>query len=112
MIALSPEVKAMIIERGEPHCIVWVRAMAALWGHSRTHDLDEPIPLSEAVPVRLRFDADRIITDRALKMKTTRAGHHTALRFTFRNGRFFEAEVPGINSITELDRTAEVSICS
>ncbi len=44
-----------ISERVEPHCIVWAHAMAGLWGISRKHDLDEPVPLSQAVPVRLRY---------------------------------------------------------
>jgi hypothetical protein len=109
MIALSPEVKALITERANPHCIVWVHAMAGLWGISHTHDLDEPVPLSEAVPVRLRYAGEQIITDRALSMKTTQAGHHTALRFMFKDGTFFEVEVPGVSVITGLDRTAEIS---
>ena len=111
-IAFSPEVRAKITERFDPHCLVWAHAMAGLWGVSRTHDLDEPVPLSEAVPVRLRYDGNLVISDRKLTLKTTRAGHYVALRFMFRNGLFFEVEVNGVRAVTEQDRTVEISPCA
>lgn len=107
-----PAVKAQIVERSEPHCIAWINAKASLWGNVKWHDLDEPMPLTDEVPVRLRFVGDLLVTDRKLTMKTKQAGLHVALRFAFRSGEFFEVEVPGVKSIHGLDQTIEITRCA
>jgi hypothetical protein len=110
-ITLTPEVKAKIIERAEPHCIAWINATASLWGNVKWHDLDEPMPLTNEVPVRLRYVGHRVITDNPFTLKVTQAGHHVALRFKFKSGYFFEVDVPGISEVSALDQTTEVNIC-
>ncbi len=104
--------KDAIITRHEPHCIVWVRATASVWGNAPDHDLDEPVALTEAAPVRIRyvFEPGRgdLIIDRALRLKALRAGTGAAMRFTFANGTFFEMEIPGVRAVASADHTIEV----
>lgn len=109
MIHFNPDVH---ITRENPHCIGWVRAMASLWGHVRSHGLDEPVRLTEEIPVRLRYShMGQIISDRALEMKTLQAGTHVALRFYFsKSSAFLEFEIPGINTINRSDLLATVSL--
>lgn len=99
------------VTQHNPHCIGWVRATASLWGHDARHDLDEPVRLTEEVPVRLRYKdwEGSIVADRALTLKTIRAGTHIALRFVFKSGKFFETEVSGVHAIGHGDKTVEVN---
>lgn len=89
----------VLITHHDPHCIVWVHAIASLWGVADDHDLDEPVALTEAAPVRMRYKGDCIIADRDISLKTLRAGHHAAMRFYFKSGRFLELEIPGVRAI-------------
>jgi hypothetical protein len=84
------------IDRCEPHCTAWVQATASLWGMSSSHDLDEPVCLSDEVPVRLRWDGDVTVADRPLSLTTTRAATHIAIRYYFKNGEFIEADLIGV----------------
>jgi hypothetical protein len=114
-IALSPELREVMIRRHQPHCIGWVRASASLWGMADDHDLDEPVRLTEEAPVRMRYQAQnlstRIITDRALSLKTIRCGHHVAMRLYLKNGKFFEVELSGLSQIGHDAEVVEVSAC-
>jgi len=115
MLAYGRAFENVIITRHTPHCIGWALATASLWGVADDHDLDEPIILTEMVPVRLRYEIEgansHIVADRTLTMKTIRAGHHAALRFYFKNGSFFETEVPGVRSIGHADQKVEIIKC-
>ena len=111
-IALSQAARDALITRYNPHCIGWACATASLWGIARDHDLDEPVILTDMVPVRLRYENEHIITDRALTLKTVRAGHHAAMRFYFKNGRFWETEIVNLHSIGLDAKTVEIGRCS
>ncbi len=102
------------ITRIDPHAIGWARATASLWGISKYHGLDEPVRLSNEVPVRLRYKNRRgqMITDRILDLKTFRTGTHVAMRMYFKNGTFTEIDIVGISDIGVLDQIATVDITS
>lgn len=112
MIKFSDEVKARVAEHHNPHCLVWVKAVASLWGVADDHDLDEPVQLTTGAPVRVRHQvrdgALLAIMDRTLTMETLRSGRHAALRFTFSNGRFHEIEINGLGDIHTDCKTVEV----
>lgn len=98
-----------LVTRHDPRCIAWVRATASLWGAADDHDLDEPVRLTEEVPVRLRYkDGRHIVMARAVSMKTIRSGRYAAIRFYFESGKFFETEVSGVARILPGDITVEV----
>ena len=97
------------IEKPDPHCIGWVRASAALYGMSRDHDLDEPVLLSEPVFCRVRLGEMSVIADREIVLKAWCTGHHVALRFTFKDGSFYEVESGEISSILN-GQTATVDV--
>jgi hypothetical protein len=115
MLAGGRAFESVIITRPDPHCIGWACATASLWGMADGHDLDEPVILTDMVPVRLRYEIEgeniRIVADRTLTMKTIRAGHHAALRFYFKNGSFFETDIPGARSIGHADQKVEITKC-
>lgn len=113
-IAFSDEVKARIAEHYDPHCVAWVRATAALWGSADDHDLDEPVQLTEAVPVRVRFVPHRgdfrAVTDRNLSLDTIRSGRHAMLRLTFKARAFLEFEIQNISAVSTADKTIGITI--
>lgn len=109
-IKLSREALDAMVTRHNPHCIAWCLATVSLWGNDKSHDLDEPVRMTEEVPVRVRY-ADwegRIITDRNLTMKTVRHGTHCALRFYFKNGKYFEQTVADLHSLPPNAATVKV----
>ena len=77
-VAVSQAIKNVFVERCDPHCIAWIRATASLWGMSSEHDLDEPVQLSDEMPLRVRWatvgDSLEIIPDRDVSLKATRNG--------------------------------------
>lgn len=95
------------------HSIAWARATASLWGHASDHDLDEPVALTDEVPVRIRVvrDEHAVVTDRRLSLKTKRAGTHTMLRFAFGKGtnNFFEVEVGNLGGVQH-NETVEITV--
>jgi hypothetical protein len=99
------------ITRYTPHCVGWARAVASLWGHADDHDLDEPVRLTEEVPVRLRY-SEGIVIDRKLTLKTLRAGHHAAMRFYFKGDKWIEIEIRGVHSIDATALSVEMNPCS
>jgi hypothetical protein len=110
-VELSQAVREAVITRYAPHCIGWARATASLWGVADDHDLDEPVILTNEVPVRVRYDASGtryLVRDRALTLKTIRAGHHAALRLYFKDGKFFETEIIGVQEIGRTVETIEI----
>lgn len=111
MIAGGRVFEDATITRYTPHCTGWVRATASFWGMAADHDLDEPVRLTEEVPVRLRW-AECIVIDRKLTLKTIRTGHHAAMRFYFRNGKFLEIEIGGVRSIDATAANVELNPCS
>lgn len=109
-VALSQAFKDATIEYRNPHCVGWVRATASLWGMASDHDLDEPVIMTNLVPVRLRYansgrDGNSIVTDRALSLTSERAGTHIAIRFYFRNGKFIETDLIGIPRLNSGETT-------
>lgn len=111
--AAKDKMVEMIVNRPDPHCIVWARAMASVWGVARDHDLDEPVILTEMVPVRLRRVEDGygyIEMDRKLSLKATRGGEHIAMRFYFKGGKFFETEVGNVHHIN-FGETLDMNAC-
>ena len=89
----------VVITHRNPHCIAWTQATASLWGMAGDHDLDEPIRLTEEVPVRLRYEddgRDHVVTDRYLSLTTERAGTHIAIQFYFKDGKFIETDLIGV----------------
>jgi hypothetical protein len=94
----------------DPHCIVWVRCQASIWGHAEDHDLDEPVPLTDEVPLRLRYKDARIIGDRQISMKVRRSGTNTLLRCRFKDGSFIEVETNGVTIIPASATWADVSV--
>lgn len=110
-IALSDEFKARVAEQFNPHCIGWVRATAALWGVAADHGLDEPVQLTEAVPVRVRTDERlRVVADRSLSLDTIRAGRNAMLRLTFKPKHFMEFEIQNISAVSLADKCIGISI--
>jgi hypothetical protein len=109
-VAFSQAIKDAIITRYTPHCIGWACATASFWGMANDHDLDEPVRLTEEAPVRLRY-GDGITIDRKLTLKTLRSGHHAAMRFYFKNGKFLEIEIGGVHSIDATAATVELNPC-
>lgn len=109
-LKLSRDGLDAMVTRHNPHCLGWCLATVAVWGHDSNHDLDEPVRLTDEVPVRLRYAEweGRIVTDRKLAMRSFRAGTHCALRFYFKNGRYFEQIVEGLYSLPLNARTVEV----
>jgi hypothetical protein len=94
MIAVNQSLANAVVERCNPHCFVWVKVHASLWGMSNDHDLDEPVRLSDEVPMRLRLVGHHSYrADRELSFLTKRAGTHLAVRFYFRDGSFHETEI-------------------
>lgn len=100
--------KGSIAERHSPHCLVWVNVVASLWGMADDHDLDEPVKLTDEIPCRLRYRDAGAFIDRGLSWKTTRAGTHVAARFYFRDGSFYEVEIPGVSDVPRDAATVEV----
>ena len=100
----------VMITGHDPHCIGWACAMASLWGHDDSHDLDEAVRLTDELPVRLRYkDWDGfIVTDRELTLKTIRRGTHVGLRFYFKNGKYWETPVEGVYAIGHGAKTVSV----
>lgn len=99
------------ITMDDPHCVVWATATASLWGHANDHDLDEPIRLTNEVPVRIRPHRESVVTDRPLWLKTSRPGHHASLRFDLGRGRFFEVDVHYDARTLRLGQTVEMFKC-
>lgn len=99
---LGQAVKEVVVKRPNPHCIGWARATASLWGMSSRHDLDEPVLISDRVPVRLSYDGRHYTTDRELTLKAEYAGFysHIAIRFYFEDGSFREAELAGVPAMS------------
>lgn len=97
----------------DPHCRVWAKAEASLWGNSKYHGLDEAVRLSEVYPVRVRRKpGGGWITDRVLTLKLLGSGSHVAIRLFFANGAYEEMDISGIYNLTKLDETATVDITS
>jgi hypothetical protein len=101
--------RGAINARHDPRCRVWAVATASLWGIADDHDLDEPVQLTEAAPVRVGFNGLRIITDRVLSLEVVRAGHHAMLRLYFRPDKFHEIDVSGVTAVLSSDKTVEVT---
>lgn len=100
------------VMRHDAHCIAWATATAAMWGVAEDHDLDEPVRLTDEVPVRIRWIEMRgIVTDRHLSMKVTRKGRNAMLRFQTGPGKFFETELPGVGTLSSVIKTVEVTRC-
>lgn len=88
-------------EAPDPHCRVWARATASLWGMASDHHLDEPVRLTDEVPVRVHLKrGKRPVLDRDLNLKTHRSATHTALRFYFKNGSFREIDLIGVPHVS------------
>ena len=96
-VAVSQAIKNVFVERCDPHCIAWIRATASLWGMSSEHDLDEPVQLSDEMPLRVRWatvgDSLEIIPDRDVSLKATRNGTHSAFRINVRGRMLVEIEI-------------------
>lgn len=104
---------AATLQSIDPHCRIWARAEASLWGHSKDHDLDEAVRLSEVYPIRIRRKPDgQWIADRVLELKLLGAGSHVAIRFYLASGAFEELDISGVYNITKLDEIATVDIRS
>jgi hypothetical protein len=96
----------------DPHCIGWVKAHASLWGNVKWHELDEPMELSNRVPVRLRYRENEIVLDRELTFKAAIAGTHVAVRFYFENEtshRYIEVYMDGVHGLNN-GETAKVKM--
>jgi hypothetical protein len=89
-----------IIERPDPHCVAWACASASLWGMSPDHDLDEPVRLSDYVPVRVRLIGRKVLVDRELSLRATRTGTALAVRLSFKDGSFKEADLVDVNGLS------------
>jgi hypothetical protein len=76
------------------------------------HDLDEPVRLTEEVPVRLRLVGGEIILDRKLSLKVLRSGRHAAVRFYFKGDKWVEIEIGGVHSIDATAATVGLNLCS
>ena len=88
-------------EAPDPHCVVWAQVYASLWGMASDHHLDEPVRLTDEVPVRLRLKHGKwLMIDRDLNLKTYRSATHTALRLYFRNGSFTEIDLIGVPHVS------------
>lgn len=87
------------IDTPDPHCIVWARATAALWGIALDHDLDEPVLLSAAEPCRIQLGELYVVADREVRLLALRSGHHLSLRFTLSKGKFVEIDLDKIHGV-------------
>jgi hypothetical protein len=93
--------KAEVTEKINPHCTVWARSRASLWGMSSNHHLDEPVRLTEEVAVRVRrAPGGKIETDRPLSLKTIRSATHISVRFYFRPNKFLDLDLIGVPSVS------------
>lgn len=94
----------------DPHCRLWAVALASFWGMSDDHDLDEPVKLTTHARVRVRYDDNfHVVVDRQFTLKALRPGHHAAMRFYFRSGKFYETEIIGTKQIARNVETVEVN---
>lgn len=102
----------------DPHCRLKIKANASLWGNAADHDLDEPVCLSDVVPVRLTYKSNGpgdfgggdLSVGHELTFKTMRAGTHVGLRFYFSKGRFFETNIDGVSVIGRGDNEVKVRV--